>query len=116
MLLAPMTGVTDLPFRRLVSRLGAPLRRHRDGGVRSARARAAGCGAARGGGRGPAPDAKSSSWVGRQRPWPPGFGLAEGRRRRDHRHQHGLPCAREVTGGLSGSALLRDLDHAEGRW
>ena len=107
--LAPMTGVTDLPFRRLAHRLGAglvvsemvaceELVRQRADVVR----RASGA------------DLKPFviQLVGRESRW-----MEEGARVAEWLGADvvdinmGCP-AREVTGKLSGSALMRDLDHA----
>ena len=110
-LLAPMTGVTDLPFRRLVSRLGAPyvatemvacteLARGRPDVVRRAAVgeglplmvvQLIGC---------------EAGWMAK------GARLAEAAGAEVIDINMGCP-AREVTGVLSGSALMRDLDHAE---
>ena len=110
-LLAPMSGVSDLPFRRAASRLGAAyvatemvacetLAQGRADVVRRA--------------------ARSDDipltviqLVGRETQW-----LARGARIAEESGADiidinmGCP-AREVTGGLSGSALMRDLDQAE---
>jgi len=110
-LLAPMSGVSDLPFRRAASRLGAAyvatemvacetLAQGRRDVVRRA--------------------ARSDDipltviqLVGREERW-----LARGARIAEESGADiidinmGCP-AREVTGGLSGSALMRDLDQAE---
>ncbi len=108
-LLAPMTGVTDLPFRRLAHSLGAGLVvsemvaseefvRGRADVLRRAE------------GRELAPFA--IQLVGREAGW-----MAEGARIAEDLGADiidinmGCP-AREVTGKLSGSALMRDLDHA----
>lgn len=108
-LLAPMTGVTDLPFRRLAHSLGAGLVvsemvaseefvRGRADVLRRAE------------GRELAPFA--IQLVGREASW-----MAEGARIAENLGADiidinmGCP-AREVTGKLSGSALMRDLDHA----
>ncbi len=107
-LLAPMTGVTDLPFRRLAHSLGAGLVvsemvaseefvRGRADVLRRAE------------GRELAPFA--IQLVGREAGW-----MAEGARIAEDLGADiidinmGCP-AREVTGKLSGSALMRDLDH-----
>ena len=108
--LAPMAGITDVPFRDLVRRFGA------DGvfsemvasqqvvqGKADMRARAElGLGAhgtvVQLAGRDPA-------WMGEAAR----FVAGEGARRLDI--NMGCP-ARKVVGGLSGSALMRDLDHA----
>jgi len=107
--LAPMSGVTDLPFRRLAHRLGAglvvsemvaceELVRQRADVVR----RASGA------------DLKPFviQLVGRQSCWmEEGACVAEGLGADVVDINMGCP-AREVTGKLSGSALMRDLDHA----
>jgi nifR3 family TIM-barrel protein len=107
--LAPMTGVTDLPFRRLAHRLGAglvvsemvaceELVRQRADVVR----RASGA------------DLKPFviQLVGRESRWmEEGARIAEGLGVDVVDINMGCP-AREVTGKLSGSALMRDLDHA----
>jgi len=110
-LLAPMTGVTDLPFRRLVSRLGAPyvatemvacdqLAHGRPDVVRRAAV-------------GEGLPLMVVQLVGRQAaPMAAGARLAEAAGAEIIDINMGCP-AREVTGGLSGSALMRDLDHAE---
>ena len=109
-LLAPMTGVTDLPFRRLVSRLGAPyvatemvacdqLARGRPDVVRRAAV-------------GEGLPLMVVQLVGREAAWmASGARLAEASGAQIIDINMGCP-AREVTGGLSGSALMRDLDHA----
>jgi tRNA-dihydrouridine synthase B len=107
--LAPMSGVTDLPFRRLAHRLGAglvvsemvaceELVRQRADVVR----RASGV------------DLKPFviQLVGRESRWmEEGARIAEGLGADIVDINMGCP-AREVTGKLSGSALMRDLDHA----
>ncbi len=109
-LLAPMTGVTDLPFRRLASRLGAPyvatemvacaeLARGRPDVVRRAAV-------------GEGLPLMVVQLVGREAaPMAAGARLAEAAGAEVIDINMGCP-AREVTGGLSGSALMRDLDHA----
>lgn len=109
-LLAPMTGVTDLPFRRLVSRLGAPyvatemvacseLARGRPDAVRRAAV-------------GEGLPLMVVQLVGREAaPMAQGARLLEAAGAQVIDINMGCP-AREVTGGLSGSALMRDLDHA----
>lgn len=108
--LAPMAGITDVPFRDLVRSFGA------DGvfsemvasqqvvqGKADMRARAAlGLGA----------DGTVVQLAGRDPAWmreAARFVAGEGARRIDI--NMGCP-ARKVVGGLSGSALMRDLDHA----
>jgi nifR3 family TIM-barrel protein len=108
-LLAPMSGVTDLPFRRLAHALGAGLvvtemvaSEHLAADRHNARRRTQG--------------AELAPYVvqlaGREARW-----MAEGARIAQEMGADiidinmGCP-AREVTGKLSGSALMRDLDHA----
>ena len=110
-LTAPMTGVSDLPFRRAASKLGAPyvatemvacemLARGRPDVVRRAAV-------------GEGLPLMVVQLVGREERW-----LAEGARMAEAAGADivdinmGCP-AKEVTGGLSGSALMRDLDRAE---
>lgn len=108
--LAPMSGVTDLPFRRIAHRLGAPivvsemiaseeLVKNRADVVRRAEGR----------------ELKPFviQLAGREPHW-----MAEGARIAESKGADvidinmGCP-AKEVTGKLSGSALMRDLDHAQ---
>jgi tRNA-dihydrouridine synthase B len=108
-LLAPMSGVTDLPFRRLAHRLGAglvvsemvaseELVRQRADVVRRAE------------GRELSPFVVQL--VGREAHWmAEGARIVEGLGADIVDINMGCP-AREVTGKLSGSALMRDLDHA----
>jgi nifR3 family TIM-barrel protein len=110
-LLAPMTGVTDLPFRRAASRLGATyvatemvacaeLARGRPDVVRRAAV-------------GEGLPLMVVQLVGHDPRW-----IAEGTRMAEASGADivdlnmGCP-AKEVTGCASGSALMRDLDHAE---
>src|ERR1700757_457024 len=110
--IAPMTGVSDLPFRKAASRLGAPyvatemvaaaeLARGRPDVVRRAAV-------------GEGLPLTVIQLVGRKASW-----IASGVRMADAAGadlidlNFGCP-AKEVTGGLSGSALMRDLDRAEG--
>jgi len=108
-LLAPMSGVTDLPFRQLAHGLGAGLvvtemvaSEHLVRDRHGARQRAVG--------RNLAPFA--IQLAGCEARW-----MAEGARMAEQLGAEivdinmGCP-AREVTGKLSGSALMRDLDHA----
>jgi nifR3 family TIM-barrel protein len=108
-ILAPMSGITDVPFRRLVSTLGAGLvisemtaSEALSGGDREALLRAA----AQGGG------IHVVQLAGREARW-----MAEGARIAEGAGAHvidinmGCPCKR-VTNGYSGSALMRDIDHA----
>ncbi len=110
-LTAPMTGVSDLPFRCAASKLGAPyvatemvacelLARGRPDVVRRAAV-------------GEGLPLMVVQLVGREAAW-----LAKGAAMAEAAGAHlidlnmGCP-AKEVTGGLSGSALMRDLDQAE---
>jgi nifR3 family TIM-barrel protein len=106
-----MTGITDLPFRRLLFRLGAAY---------AATEMVACAELARG-----RPDVVRRAAVGESLPlmvvqlvgrearfMAEGARLAEAAGAEIIDINMGCP-AREVTGGLSGSALMRDLDHAE---
>ena len=109
-ILAPMTGVTDLPFRRLAHDLGAglvvsemvagdELVRQQADLLRKPRAASSTFRASS------SSDAKPH-WMAE------GARMAEGLGANVVDINMGCP-AREVTGKLSGSALMRDLDHAE---
>jgi nifR3 family TIM-barrel protein len=110
-LTAPMSGVSDLPFRRAASKLGAPyvvtemvacetLARGRADVVRRA---AVGDGL----------PLMVVQLVGREARWiAQGAAMAEVSGAKIIDLNMGCP-AREVTGGLCGSALMRDLDQAE---
>ncbi len=110
-LLAPMTGVSDLPFRRAASKLGAPyvatemvacdmFAKGRPDVVRRA---AVGDGL----------PLMVIQLVGREAAWlAKGAAMAEASGAEIVDINMGCP-AKEVTGGLSGSALMRDLDSAE---
>jgi nifR3 family TIM-barrel protein len=110
-LLAPMSGVTDLPFRRLGHALGAGLvvsemvaSEHLVRERHDARRRAEG--------REPTPFV--IQLAGCEARWmAEGARVAEGLGADIIDINMGCP-AREVTGKLSGSALMRDLDHALG--
>ena len=106
-----MTGITDLPFRRMLFRLGAPY---------AATEMVASAELARG-----RPDVVRRAAVGEGLPLMvvqlvgrEAGAMAEGARMAEAAGAEiidlnmGCP-AREVTGGLSGSALMRNLDHAE---
>ena len=107
-----MSGVSDLPFRRAASRLGAPyvatemvacetLAKGRADVVRRAA-------------RGKDIALTVIQLVGRETEWlARGARIAEESRRRHHRHQHGLPCQARSDRRIAGSALMRDLDRAE---
>ncbi|GIL38762.1 tRNA dihydrouridine synthase DusB [Roseiterribacter gracilis] len=110
-LLAPMTGISDLPFRRVATRLGAPYvatemvacaelaRGRRDVMQRAALDETL--------------PTKIVQLVGCEARW-----IREGTRLADYSGadiidlNFGCP-AKEVTGKLAGSALMRDLDQAE---
>jgi tRNA-dihydrouridine synthase B len=110
-LTAPMTGVSDLPFRRAASKLGAPyvatemvacelLARGRPDVVRRAAV-------------GEGLPLMVVQLVGREAEWlAKGAAMAEAAGAEIIDINMGCP-AKDVTGGLSGSALMRDLDHAE---
>ncbi len=109
--LAPMAGITDLPFRRLVASFGAGLvvsemvaSREMVEAKPSVRARAElGFGEA----------ATAVQLAGREARWmAEAARIAEGQGARIIDINMGCP-AKKVTGGLSGSALMRDLDHAQ---
>jgi tRNA-dihydrouridine synthase B len=108
-ILAPMSGVTDAPFRRCVERLGAVLvvsemtaSKDLAAGRPAARLRAEGCGEGIHVVQLAGCDAR---WMGE------GARIAEASGARTIDINMGCP-ARQVTGGESGSALMRDLDHA----
>ncbi len=110
-LTAPMTGVSDLPFRRIASRLGAPyvatemvacetFARGRPDVVRRAAV-------------GEGLPLMVVQLVGREAQWiAKGAAMAEAAGAQIIDLNMGCP-AKEVTGALSGSALMRDLDLAE---
>src|SRR5829696_6305272 len=107
--LAPMSGITDAPFRRVVARLGAGLvvsemtaSRDLAQGDREAGLRAEGQGVG----------IHVVQLTGCQAYWmAEGARIAEGTGAAVIDINMGCP-ARQVTGGQSGSALMRDLDHA----
>lgn len=109
-LLAPMAGITDLPFRRLVARYGVDLATSEMVASQelltnrpSARARAEICGDI---------GATSVQIAGREARWmAKAARQVEGMGARIIDINMGCP-AKKVTNGLSGSALMRDLDHA----
>ncbi len=110
-LTAPMTGVSDLPFRRAASKLGAPyvatemvacdmFARGRADVVRRAAV-------------GEGLPLMVIQLVGREAQWlAKGAAIAEAAGAEIIDINMGCP-AKEVTGALSGSALMRDLDQAE---
>ena len=108
--LAPMSGVSDLPFRRIADSYGAGLvvsemvaSRELAAERRDVKRRAEGAGLER----------YVIQLIGHEADW-----MAEGARLAEGLGAHvidinmGCP-AREVTGRQSGSALMRDLDHAQ---
>jgi tRNA-dihydrouridine synthase B len=108
-ILAPMSGITDAPFRRLAQRLGAGLVVSEmtacaalAEGQREARVRSGGQGVA----------INVVQLAGCEAHW-----MAEGARIVEAQGAHiidinmGCP-SKQVTNGASGSALMRDLDHA----
>ena len=108
-ILAPMSGITDAPFRRLAQRLGAGLVVSEmtacaalAEGQREARVRSDGQGVA----------INVVQLAGCEAHW-----MAEGARIVEAQGAHiidinmGCP-SKQVTNGASGSALMRDLDHA----
>src|SRR6201996_7881561 len=110
-LIAPMTGVSDLPFRRAAAKLGAAyvatemvacveLARGRPDVVRRAAV-------------GEGLPLTVIQLVGREAEWlRGGVRMAEAAGADLIDLNFGCPC-KEVTGALSGSALMRDLDQAE---
>ncbi|MDG4648794.1 tRNA dihydrouridine synthase DusB [Roseibacterium sp. SDUM158017] len=109
-ILAPMAGITDLPFRRLVASFGAGLvvsemvaSQEMVEAKPSARARAE---------LGLTEAATAVQLAGRDPRWmAEAARIAEGQGARVIDINMGCP-AKKVVGGLSGSALMRDLDHA----
>ncbi|WP_341861404.1 tRNA dihydrouridine synthase DusB [Gymnodinialimonas sp. 57CJ19] len=109
-LLAPMAGITDLPFRRLVSSFGAGLvvsemvaSQEMVEAKTSVRARAE---------LGLTEQASAVQLAGREAYWmAEAARIAESKGARIIDINMGCP-AKKVVGGLSGSALMRDLDHA----
>ena len=110
-LIAPMTGVSDLPFRRAASKLGAPYvatemvacEMFAAGRPDVVRRAAVGDGL----------PLMVVQLVGREARWlAKGAAMAEAAGADIIDINMGCP-AKEVTGALSGSALMRDLDHAE---
>jgi len=108
-LLAPMSGVTDLPFRRLAHRFGAGLVvSEMIASEELARSRPIELSRAAGRELGPF----VIQLAGREAHWmAEGARIAEGLGAQIIDINMGCP-AKEVTGKLSGSALMRDLDHA----
>lgn len=110
-LVAPMSGITDLPFRKVLQNFAPGLvvsemvaSEFLSKGDPESTARAAGGGAIK---------PLVIQLVGREAKW-----MEQGARHAEAAGAHiidinmGCP-ARKVTSGLSGSALMRDLDHAE---
>jgi nifR3 family TIM-barrel protein len=110
-LTAPMTGVSDLPFRRAASMLGAPyVATEMVAGEMFARGRPD---VVRRAAVGEGLPLMVIQLVGREAHWlAKGAAMAEAAGAEIVDINMGCP-AKEVTGGLSGSALMRDLDRAE---
>ena len=108
--LAPMSGVSDLPFRRLAHRLGASLVvSEMIASEELVKSRKDVLRRAEGGELTPF----VIQLAGREEKW-----MAEGARIAEQKGADAIDInmgcpAREVTGKLSGSALMRDLDHAQ---
>ncbi len=108
-MLAPMSGVTDAPFRRLVARLGAGLVVSE---MTASAALAAGCPDARLRAEGEGLAVPVVQLAGCEAGWMgEGARIAEAAGAAIVDINMGCP-ARHVTGGQAGSALMRDLDHA----
>jgi tRNA-dihydrouridine synthase B len=108
-ILAPMSGVTDAPFRRLVARLGAGLVVSE---MTASAALAEGCPAALLRAEGQGLNVHVVQLAGCEARWMgEGARVAEASGAAIIDINMGCP-ARQVTGGQSGSALMRDLDHA----
>jgi nifR3 family TIM-barrel protein len=108
-ILAPMSGVTDAPFRRLVMRLGVGLVVSE---MTASEALAEGCPDARLRAEAPGAGVHVVQLVGCAARWMrDGARIAEAAGAAVIDINMGCP-ARQVTGGHSGSALMRDLDHA----
>jgi tRNA-dihydrouridine synthase B len=108
-ILAPMSGVTDAPFRRLVARLGAGLVVSE---MTASAALAEGCSAALLRAEGEGLNVHVVQLAGCEARWMgEGARVAEASGATIIDINMGCP-ARQVTGGQSGSALMRDLDHA----
>jgi tRNA-dihydrouridine synthase B len=108
-ILAPMSGVTDAPFRRLVADLGAGLVVSE---MTASAALAEGCPGARLRAEGRGLRAHVVQLAGCEARWMgEAARIAEASGAAVIDINMGCP-ARQVTGGQSGSALMRDLDHA----
>jgi tRNA-dihydrouridine synthase B len=108
-ILAPMSGVTDAPFRRAAARLGAGLVVSE---MTASEDLAEGCPEAVLRAEGGGIDVHVVQLAGCQARWmAEGARIAEGSGASVVDINMGCP-ARNVTGGQSGSALMRDLDHA----
>ena len=107
--LAPMSGVSDLPFRRIAAREGAGLvvsemvaSRELAEGSAESEARMAGAGL----------DVHAVQLAGRTAEWMAAAAIVA-ERCGAHLIDINMGCpAKKVVGGRSGSALMRDLDHA----
>jgi nifR3 family TIM-barrel protein len=108
-LLAPMSGITDAPFRRLAARLGAGLVVSE---MTASEALAEGCPEARLKTEAPGVGRHVVQLAGCEPRWmAEGARIAEGAGAETIDINMGCP-ARRVTTGEAGSALMRDLDHA----
>jgi tRNA-dihydrouridine synthase B len=108
-ILAPMSGVTDAPFRRLAARLGAGLVVSE---MTASEALAGGCPNAMLRAEGQGLGVHVVQLAGCEARWMgEAARIAEGAGAAIVDINMGCP-ARHVTGGQSGSALMRDLDHA----
>jgi tRNA-dihydrouridine synthase B len=107
--LAPMSGITDAPFRRLAARFGAGLVVSE---MTASEALAEGCPEARLKAEAPGAGRHVVQLAGCEPRWmAEGARIAEGAGAGTIDINMGCP-ARRVTTGESGSALMRDLDHA----
>jgi tRNA-dihydrouridine synthase B len=108
--LAPMSGVTDAPFRRLVSDLGAPLAITE---MTASEMLATGEARARLQAEGAGIGLHVVQLAGCEAHWlAEGARIAEGSGAQAIDINMGCP-AKKVTNGYAGSALMRDLDHAQ---
>ncbi len=108
-ILAPMSGVTDAPFRRLVAKLGAGLVVSE---MTASMALASGCPDARLKAEGRNTGIHAVQLAGCEAKWmAEGARIAESAGARVIDINMGCP-AKRVTNGYAGSALMRDLDHA----
>ncbi|MEM6727213.1 MAG: tRNA-dihydrouridine synthase family protein, partial [Pseudomonadota bacterium] len=109
-ILAPLAGITDLPYRNLVASFGADLVVSE---MVASREMVEGKGAARDRAEiGADVEGTAVQIAGREARWmAEAARMLEGQGARIIDINMGCP-AKKVTGGMSGSALLKDLDHA----